>query len=367
MSKLFEPYILKMLISDWEEAPMLNKTEMVKKWAETLGVTIQTLYKELPVSKPRKKGKRLIMGIEDSAKVVAAIKRRAPAHRGLLGTEQAIKLAIGNGMIPAEMADVATGTFDRVMRDSGVGKTQRRISRFQAERPNELHHVDASSSQYFYIHSELSDGDYMLRIHSGIAGYKNKPVQIRLRPWVYGVTDDNSGVHVARYVAAMGESFIDNMQFLAWAWSKKEGHFFFGLPDKTKGDKGPMNSSDSASEWFARVGIEKDESVPMGKEAHGKIERPWRTQWKRFEEPFFIESKNKKFEITLSELNRRFMIYQEEQNCKPHRYEHTLSRRQVWEKISKYGGAVAMPEDAIRTVVRRWSRKVDAAGVFNSL
>jgi len=365
MSKLLDPYILSLVSADWRAAPRGYKADIINGWAKRLGVTYQTIYKELPVEKPRTKGKRLIEGIDDHAKIVAAIKRRSPEHKGEIGTEQAIKLAIGNGLIPKEMADVATGTFNRVMRDAGMDKRQRRISRFQAERPNELHHVDASSSQFFYIHRELPDGDYVLKLHIGVAGYKNKPVPIRLRPWIYGLTDDYSGVHVARYVAALGESAGDNMDFLSWAWGQNDDGFFFGLPEKIKGDLGPMNSSESAPEWFGRLGIEIDDSVPLGKEAHGKIERPWRTQWQRFEKPFFVESNIKKFEITLSELNRRFMIYQQEQNSAKHRYERKITRQQAWQKISLYGGAVAMPENAIRTAVRRWSRKVDAAGVFS--
>lgn len=365
MSKLFEPFILSQVVGDWKAAPHGSKTQVVDQWAKRLGVATQTLYRELPVKRLRTKGKRLIKGIEKHAGTVAAIKRRPPEHKGEIGTKHAVKLAIDNGLIPEEMADVSIGTFDRIMRDIGMGQRQRRISRFQAERPNELHHVDASSSQYFYIHRQLPNGDFVMKLHAGVAGYKNKPVPIRLRPWIYGLTDDYSGAHVARYVAALGESAGDNMDFLSWAWGQNDDSFIFGLPEKIKGDCGPMMSSEGAPEWFGRLGVGKDDSKPLGKEAHGKIERPWRSQWKRFEMPFFAESEWKKFEITMSELNRRFMIYQEEQNSFKHRYERRITRRQAWQKISLYGGAVAMPEDAIRTAVRRWSRKVDAAGTFS--
>ncbi|MFZ2948070.1 MAG: hypothetical protein WA003_01175, partial [Desulfuromonadaceae bacterium] len=149
------------------------------------------------------------------------------------------------------------------------------------------------------------------------------------------------------------------------AWSQTPDKEMFGLPEKIKGDHGPMMSSDGIPEWFERLGIAIDPSQVLNKDAHGKIERPWRTMWQRFELPFFAESEWKKFEISLHELNTRFQRYQQEYNEKAHRFERTITRRQAWQRISKYGGAVALPEDAIRSIVRRHARKVDQAGCIS--
>lgn len=361
----FDPFILEQVRKDWQAAPYGGKKSIIDGWAVRIGCTYQTLYREMPTKRQRRKGERRIAGIEEYATIVAQIKKRPPEHLGELTTAQALKIALDNGVVPKEMAKVPASTFDRVLREIGMTKRQRRISRYQAERPNQLHHVDASSSKCFYIARQLPDGDYVLKLHAGVSGYKNKPVPIRLRPWVYGLTDDHSGYHLARYVAAYGESAKDNLDFLAWAWSKNDDKVLFGLPDQVKGDCGPMMKSEAAPEWFDRLGVKIDPSVPLQKDAHGKIERPWRTLWQCFEKPFFAESEWKKYEITLSDLNRRFLNYLEEYNAKPHRFEKNISRLQAWQRISLYGGAVAMPEDAILTAVRRWSRKVDAAGCFS--
>ena len=60
-----------------------------------------------------------------------------------------------------------------------IKSTKRRVKRFQAERPNQLHHVDAASSKFLYIKQELGDGDYVLKLHAGTMGYMNKPVPDR--------------------------------------------------------------------------------------------------------------------------------------------------------------------------------------------
>jgi hypothetical protein len=365
MAKAIDPTVLTMVLSDWRSAPQGNKTMVIFNWAGRLGVSVATLYRDLPRSRERK-AERKIEGIEDSARVIAAIKCRPPEHRGKITTEQAVKLALANGQLPAAHAEVHSATWDRVIRDVCDLRTTRRISRFQAERPNQLHHVDGSTSSCFYIAKRLPDGEFVLKLHKGMKDYKNKPIPVDgLRPWVYGLTDDHSGVHVARYVAACGESAGDNMDFLSWAWSKNEDKELFGIPEKIKGDKGPMMSSEGAPEWFGRLGVDIDPSTPLNKESHGKIERPWRTMWQRFELPFFVETDWKKFEITLGELNRRFFIYQQELNNRRHRFERTVNRIDAWRKISLIGGAVALPENAIRTVVRRWARKLDQAGVFS--
>jgi len=367
MAKVIDPAVLAMVKTDLDGCPRGGRSKVVADWAGRLGISYQTLYRSIPATGKRagkkRAGGRKIEGIEKAALLVAQVKSRPPEHRGQITTKDAVKIAVENGLIPAEMAHAAT--FDRVIREIGANKQRRRIERYQAERPNEMHHVDASSSNCFYVHRALPDGDYVLRIYGGTKDYKNKPVPIRLRPWIYGVADDYSGFHVARYIAALGESAGDNLDFLCWAWSQNQEKELFGLPSSIKGDHGPMMSSDGIPEWFDRLGITIAPSEVLNKDAHGKIERPWRTMWQRFELPFFAESNWKKFEIPLSELNQRFLRYQRDYNDMKHRYERTISRRQAWLKISQYGGAVALPENAIKTVVRRWPRKVGQDGCFS--
>jgi hypothetical protein len=356
MAKSIDPAMLAMVKSEWAGAGFGYRTQVIEKWAKLLDVSKQTLYKAVDTGRKRT-GKRLIDGIEEAALIVAQIKSRPPEHRGQLTTQDAVDIAVTNKLITEGLAHVAT--FDRIIRELGANKQRRRIERFQAEFPNEMHHVDASSSNCFYVQRALPDGDYVLKIYGGTKDYKNKPVPIRLRPWIYGLADDHSGFHIARYVAALGESAADNLDFLCWVWSQ------IGLPKKIKGDHGPMMSSDGIPEWFDRLGIEIDPSEVLNKDAHGKIERPWRTMWQRFELPFFAESEWKKFEITLSELNKRFARYQEDYNSKPHRFERTITRRQAWQRVNLHGGIVTLPENALKTIVRRWSRKLGQDGCFS--
>jgi len=356
--------ILDQIRQDWKTAPRGYKSKIVAKWSETLGYSYNSLYGLLNAGRKRKKGERKIGCIEDYVRIVFQIKKKVPEQHGEISTDQAVRIAIENNIIPANMINKIS-TINRIGRELALNKKIRRVSRFQASYPNELHHVDASSSKFFYIARELAGGDCLLKLHAGKKGYKNKPVPTRLRPWVYGLVDDHSGYYVGRYIAAYGETAIDNLNFLAWAWSKNDAKPFFGLPEKLKGDLGPMMRGKDAQDFFKRLGVEVDPSEPENKEAHGKIERPWRTIWQRFEKTFFAQTDWKKFEVTVSEFNRQFFIYQEEYNSMSHRFEKNITRYQAWKRINFRGGAVAMPERALTTVAKRIERTIGADGCFS--
>lgn len=354
---------LQMVKRDMDRTPHGGKTAVAKKWAGLLKTSVQTLYSHLDIGQART-GERQIAGIEERARLIAQLKCAPPDHRGRITTAQAVKNALKNGILEPEYADVPIGTWDRVIRETINLSERRKVVRYQADYPNQLHHVDGSTSSCFYVHRQLPDGDYVYRLHKGLKDYKNKPVPIRLRPWLYGMTDDHSGVHCFRYVAALGENSVDNVEFLDWAWRNRTDKEFFGLPEKIKGDHGPMMSEEAAKAWLGLCCVDIDPSEALNKEAHGKIERPWRTLWQSFELPFFMESEWKKFEITESELNRRALLYQQEYNAKPHRWERKYSRLQVWERINLRGGAVALPDNALAAFAKRVERTVTQEGII---
>jgi len=359
-----EPDVFNQILRDWRAAPYGMKSKIVNKWAEILNCSYDALYRQLDIGRKRRKGDRLIEHIEDYVRIIFQIKKKPPEQHGEVGTGQAVRIAIDNGLVPGTMKR-RVSTIDRIGRELGFNKKVRRVSRFQASYANELHHVDASSSKCFYIKRSLPDGDYLLKLHAGKKGYKNKPIPIRLRPWVYGIVDDYSGFYAGRYLGAFGETAIDNLDFLAWAWGKNNDKPFFGLPEKLKGDLGPMMRGGNAQDFFTRLGIKIDPSEPENKNAHGKIERPWRSVWQRFEKIFFVQTDWRKFEISLSELNRQFLNFQEEYNEMSHRFETGITRLQAWKRVNLRGGAVALPEKALATVAKRIERTVGADGCIS--
>ncbi len=358
------PAIQNQILTDWQMAPRGTKQRVLQKWADLLGCTTTTLYRNIPrgmkAERKKRTGVAKIPGLEKYAMAVTMIKRRPPKGKRFIITEQAIQLAADQGLIPEEARKIPAATYNAKMRQMGLTQKKEPTVRFQADYPNQLHHIDASGSDCFYVAKRLPDGDAVLKLDTRpYKGYKNKPVKTddRDRLWIYGLVDDYSGMQVARYVAAPGESCVDNLDFLGWAWAKT------GLPDFLKADHGPMMKDKAALNLIDRLSVDIDPSMPGASQTHGKIERPWRTLWQRFETPFYAEN-HKTFEIRLSELSQRFANYIEAYNQMPHRYERKMTRFQMWQRVNLRGGIIQMPENAIRTSAKRYKRTVEADGCF---
>lgn len=353
--------VVEQIRKDLNAAPHGHKSVVAKRWAELLGTTVQQVYRLVSGEQKKKarSSKAQHPEYHEWAKTVMMVKKRPPDGAGEISTDQAIRIAVGKGLIPPEALSVPVGTFDRIIRAFGVTKRKKHFTRYQAERPNQAHHIDASSSKHFYVHRKVGS-DYVLRIHRpGANGYKNKPIPCdRLRPWIYGLVDDHSGRMIARYTIAPGESMADALLFLQYAWSE------IGLPEQLLADQGVLKKGLPSQDLIKRLDVELPEMMPYEKEAHGKIERPWRTAWQRFEKPFFAVDDWQKYEITDTELNRRLALYLEEYNEMPHRFERSITRWQAWRRVSFHGGIVTIPENALATAAKRKKRKVGADGIL---
>lgn len=357
------PALVEQIRVEIREAPRGHKSIVARRWSEVLDTSVPQVYRLIEdESKRARASKALRPEYHDWARVVLLAKKRPPEGAGEVSTDQAVDIAVRQGLLPEEALSVPVSTFDRIIRSFGVTQRKRRYSRTQASRPNEAHHVDASSSKFFYIHRRLGE-DYILRLHrpgAGTQGYKNKPVPCdRLRPWIYGLVDDHSGRSIARYTAAAGESMADTLLFLQCAWSE------IGLPDNLLADQGVLKKGLPSQDLIKRLDVALPEMMPYEKEAHGKIERPWRTFFQRFEKPFFEVTDWEKYEITLSEINRRFQVFLEtDYNQMSHRFERKITRMQAWRRISLHGGRVTIPENALSTAAKRKKKKVGADGIL---
>lgn len=355
------PSLVEQIRHELGRAPHGHRSVAARRWSEVLGVSVQQVWRLAAGGMTRGRTSQARRPEYHAwAKAVMMVKKRPPEDAGEISTDQAVDIAAGQGLIPKEALSVPAGTFDRIIRGMGVAKRTRRYTRFQAPRPNEAHHVDASSSKHFYVHRRVGN-DYVLRLHRpGATGYKNKPVPCdRLRPWIYGLVDDHSGRMAARYTVAAGESMADALLFLQHAWSE------MGLPEKLLADQGVLKKGLPSQDLIRRLNVELPQSMPYEKEAHGKIERPWRTAWHRFEKPFFAVDDWRKYEITDSELNRRLSVYLEsDYNQMPHRFEREITRMQAWRRVSLHGGIVSIPENALATAAKRAKRKIGADGIL---
>lgn len=337
-----------------------GKSQAIRRWAELLGCSERSIRRAIAAPDKSKNiiPERRNQDYDAWTDIVFQVKKRPPESAGEVSTEQALRFAVKNGILPPAALEVPVGTYNRIAREKGLNKTTKHTVRFQAEKPNAAHHFDASSSKFLYVAKKVK-GEPILKLQKPHKDYKNKPVPCdRLRPWVYGVADDHSGLLVVRYTVAQGENMSDSLSFLQYAWSK------IGIPDQLLADQGVLKKGLASQDFFNRIDVEFPEMNPFSKEAHGKIERPWRTLWHSFEKQFYMVDDWQKFEISLTELNRQLENYLEEYNQLPHRWERDITREQAWKRVNLNSGIVKIPENALSTVVKRKKRKVATDGIL---
>lgn len=357
-----------------EQAKRGQKISLKKKWAKVLNTSVRSIERQLQnlTSKEKQtrsdKGARKIQNIEKHVRIVWGIKMCPPGKKDVIATDQAIEIAVNNNLISTEAGQVPTSTYNRIAKDLKLFKTVKRFSRFQAKYANLLHQSDASSSKFLYVKRILPEGERILKLVHPHSDYKNKPVPVRERPWIYGIVDDYSGMTCCKYTTAIGESAADSLDFLQYAWSSDKNNdqlLFSGTPRFLYLDNGVTAKAHPAQQFFKNCGVTLITGLPYNSQARGKIESSWKTIFKSFEMILYAECGDwKSFEITLTELNRRFEIFMAKHNARQHRYTKKKTRRQMWwESINERGGIVKISRKALSTVFQKHKRTVKN-GVF---
>jgi hypothetical protein len=354
------PDVMRQIRHELSTAPHGHKTEIVRRRAAMYQVAPATLYRQLEMGGPSRKSDPVRPELREWAKIVAGVKKRPPEEAGEISTDQAVRIAIEAKLLPVEAMNTAPSTFDRIMREIGTAKRAIRANRFQAKDPNQAHHFDASSSAFFFVARRMPDGEYILKMHRPAAGdYKNKPVPVDgLRPWYYGACDDHSGVKFARLIVGHGENGPDSIAALDEFWR------VLGVPKRLLSDQGMLKKNLATNAYVHACGVDLPQMRPYAKRGHGKIESPWKTQWQRFEKPFYAVDEWNKYEIPVTEMNRRLYLYMEEENQRPHRFERNITRMDAWRRVMLQGGIVKLPEDALSRAHTMDKRKVGIDGLI---
>jgi transposase InsO family protein len=243
-----------------EQAVHGQRTAVYQAGAVELGVSIQTLLRQLKavrVTKPRKR--RSDMGcsalpLEEARLISAVLLESIRANDKQLSTiERAVERLRSNGLIVAGRVDEVTGVF-RPLSISAIGRALRgyRLHPEQllhdapavslaSKHPNHVWQVDASISTQFYL---ADDG---VRVMNKAEFYDGKPENLkkieRQRLWRYVVTDHTSGTLYVEYV--LGAESAENLCSVLIHAMQKRGDTdpFHGVPWVLMTDPGAAMTS----------------------------------------------------------------------------------------------------------------------------
>jgi hypothetical protein len=398
------PAQLESIRAEWLAAPRKarpgqpGRTAVLQRWADTLGCSPSTLYRQLNQLGHRGPKRHRAESLADEtnqtpqaiayrqrrewASILYALQQKSP--EGTIPLELCLRSALrpnlqtGEVLLPPSAKDVPLAAYQAIIRDEIIGgRRRKRTRRLNADRANQAWLLDASTSKYLTIERRSDDDeDWILRLWrnpSPASGYKNKPLgPDRHRLVYYGIWEMLTGYKHAAPTVAVGESGLDTMEFLVGAFQRRPDPRdpLHGLPEDLWCDQGPLVKYAATRDLLDRLLDGFDEHVRTGeayqKERMGGVEQVWARLWRSFEQSLFLHAPAKgRYEIALRDIQARLVEYFAEENARPSRSDPSLSRRDHWLRaINQQGGVRLCPPDPLETIATEKRCKVRQDGTF---
>lgn len=194
------------------------------------------------------------------------------------------------------IAEVSAATFNRNLRKLGISRRQNQKDlkpyvSWEASAPNNLHQLDSTVAQQFYL-----DDDGAIKFESARDHNKNKPGNKKPRLTLLSLVDDYSRCIYARFM--LNNNLLSWMNFLNFAWQRKPdeaGFPFCGLPKILYSDNDSVIKAGRFKAAMKKLGVEPISHMPGNPRAKGKVESSFRTlqefekitqvrKWKSLEE-----------------------------------------------------------------------------------
>ena len=212
--------------------------------------------------------------------------RKARADKGVLRSvnesdlEKLLVFTVQHDFAAPHLAEIAKengvnihpATYNRILRERRLSRREnkqdlRPYRRWEAEHPNDLHQIDSTVSQQFYLADDGGVG-----YEAPHERYKNKPGNKKPRLVLIQVLDDHSRVKCARFT--LGNHYMAWMNTLHYAWRKKENRSFpfYGLPRVLYSDNDSVIKSRRFTKAMARLGVEIKTHEVGESRAKGKVE-----------------------------------------------------------------------------------------------
>lgn len=365
----------------WQNAPGGSKGAVLKSFSQILGVGERQIrrlfvkygYLKTTKSLIKKTPSKTYPHRKQWSEIVAVYKFSPPADEPPMVTIDAIETALLAGALPPEAKQVPERTFNRWLNDFGLIQKSKRARRTRSDQPNQVWHADASTSNHWHVAKQLPDGDYLLRFDPKKQGaYKNKAERLqKLRVWCYLAVDDCSSAQVGQFHISNGENSRDFLRFLDWAMARtdRSKSMPYGKPLNLLLDNGVVKRSLKGNDAFLRCGIGLPNRAPYNSRGGGRVERGFRTMWKRLESSFWPavraqkEAGNGPLTITLSELNKTLINYYHKINNKAHPTIAKQTKHSVWMKIS-HTGLIEIAPGALFNGFFQLKKHVEIDGTF---
>ncbi len=208
--------------------------------------------------------------------------------------------------------NINPGTYNRILRKKRLSRRENKINlqpfrRWEAEYPNQLHQIDSTVAQQFYL-----DDDGSVGYESPSQRYKNKAGNRKPRLVLIQVIDDHSRVKYARFT--LGNHYLAWMEALYNFWIKKSVNYFpaYGLCKILYSDNDSVIKSKRFTKAMEKLGVKIQTHEVGNSQAKGKVENGFRVL-----QEFEKVTKIKKWS-SLDEANEALFDFLIWYNSRPH-------------------------------------------------
>lgn len=288
-----------------------ERSMIIDEYAKQLDCSPATLWRKINITKGRKTASRDRNVSDDTImklchlKVAAGQSGRAKRY---LTDEETIRIAEESGIIKPGTISISWWKHRR----GELGwNAPRAYTAYEDEYVNKVQFVDFSVSEYFGVIRNEGD-DKLLKVLGKNAAnpYKNKPDESKLKLWLCSMVETYSRTTIFRYIASPGESLSMASEFLNFAWYREDEDLaVLNLPDVLKLDQGPIYKSNDFRNNIEDildvnvVGTASKSEREAKHQSGGKVERRFRTIWRKESAWGYILERKGINRILLSELN----------------------------------------------------------------
>jgi hypothetical protein len=332
-----------------------ERTRIVADLAATLGVSVQTAYRQLREHQLADTGRRRRADagqtelLESEAILIAALieASRRQTGTGALTLEDAVRILREDGRILAGSVDEGTGEM-RPLSLSAISRAMRHYhchpgqlaaetpaTSLSSPHPNWCWQIDASLSAQFYL-ADAGTQQLDKTLH-----YEGKPQHLAKiadrRLWRYAITDHCSGA-IALWYCLGAESAANAISALIFAMTQRPDSVMYGVPRYVMSDGGVLGST--AMQTFLRaLGINPIKNATGKARVKGQVEGAHNIIERSFEAPLKLRSPVK----TLEEINRHAVRWATWYAATQEHGRHGMTRRDAWLRITSEQLTLAPP------------------------
>ena len=331
-----------------------EKAQLVANAAQTLGCSVQTVYRKLELAGFETKRKRRSDAGEcvlpdEELRLVAGVLMASINKKGQrmpVATALDILRASGQLSVPVSESTVARQLYARRMHPEQLALPTPSVQ-LRSLHPNHVWQVDSTTGAYYYLPGGRlrwmpEDEFYKNKVQNLVAASKDLLTR-------YAATDHTSAAFKVRYYLG-GESAANLLDFVTWAMWKQPESPMHGVPFIVMMDPGAANKGQLMRNFAKRCGIELIHHAPGAARVTGSVEKTHDLVRMHFETRLRFENPA---EVSLERLNDTIERWAASYCTSRAHSRHGRTRYGAWMEITAEQLRVAASLQALRDAATR--------------